>query len=81
MGWFMICALKIYRGVYNPLGIQYEGRTKTEITKAIAREIYTRDGFRGFYRGYFASLTTYVPNSALWWGFYQLYQGWHKNLE
>lgn len=64
-----------FRSVYNPLGIQYEGRTKVEITKSIAREIYSRDGFRGFYRGYFASLTTYVPNSALWWGFYQVYQG------
>ncbi|CAL8082429.1 unnamed protein product [Orchesella dallaii] len=60
--------------VYNPLGIKYEGRTKVDITKDIAREIYRRDGLRGFYRGYLASLSTYVPNSALWWGFYQIYQ-------
>lgn len=33
------------------------------------------DGIKGFYRGYWASLSAYVPNSALWWGFYHFYQG------
>lgn len=33
------------------------------------------DGIAGFYRGYLASLSAYVPNSALWWGFYHFYQG------
>merc|ERR1719154_219372 len=36
--------------------------------------IYVRDGFKGFYRGYLASLANYVPSSAAWWTFYQLYQ-------
>jgi solute carrier family 25 protein 44 len=38
------------------------------------RTIYQRDGCRGFYRGYVASLCNYVPSSAAWWTFYQLYQ-------
>ena len=38
------------------------------------RTIYLRDGCRGFYRGYVASLCNYVPSSAAWWSCYQLYQ-------
>lgn len=42
---------------------------------AVTRDILQRDGVKGFYRGYMASLFTYVPSSALWWSFYHLYQG------
>lgn len=60
----------------NPLGIKYEPqRGRFKISKDIAHEILRRDGFGGFYRGYTASLMAYVPNSAMWWGFYHLYQG------
>jgi len=58
----------------NPLAINTEGRTKSQITWDVARTIYVRDGFKGFYRGYLASLANYVPSSAAWWTFYQLYQ-------
>ena len=58
----------------NPLAVPTEGRTKAQITYDIARTIYVRDGFRGFYRGYVASLCTYVPSSACWWTFYSSYQ-------
>nr|AKN21583.1 slc25a-15 [Schmidtea mediterranea] len=30
-------------------------------------------GIRGFYKGYAISMITFIPNSALWWGFYNLY--------
>lgn len=43
--------------------------------KAIVAVIYRRDGLSGFYRGYFASLLTYAPSSALWWFFYDIYCG------
>lgn len=43
--------------------------------KAIVSVIYQRDGLRGFYRGYLASLLTYAPSSALWWFFYDIYCG------
>lgn len=43
--------------------------------KAIVSVIYRRDGLRGFYRGYMASLLTYAPSSAMWWFFYDLYCG------
>ncbi|XP_014232620.1 solute carrier family 25 member 44 [Trichogramma pretiosum] len=59
----------------NPLGISLEpGKTKAQISREVVRLIYQRDGFRGFYRGYVASLCAYVPNSALWWGLYTTYQ-------
>ncbi len=36
----------------------------------IARDMFQREGLRGFYRGYGVSLLTYAPNSALWWSIY-----------
>lgn len=61
---------------FNTLGINIKpGRSKFAITVDIARHIFKMDGISGFYRGYWASLSAYVPNSALWWGFYHLYQG------
>ncbi|GAB0094874.1 Solute carrier family 25 member 44 [Sergentomyia squamirostris] len=61
------------KGILNPLGIKpQQGRVRLAVN--ITREIYRRDGFLGFYRGYTASLMNYVPNSALWWAFYHLYQ-------
>lgn len=60
----------------NPLGIKTgPERSRLNISVDIAKEIMRRDGFRGFYRGYCASLMAYVPNSAMWWAFYHLYQG------
>lgn len=60
----------------NPLGITFEpGKTRAQISAEIVRLIYQRDGYQGFYRGYVASLCAYVPNSALWWGLYTVYQG------
>jgi solute carrier family 25, member 44 len=58
----------------NPLGINTNAK-KSELAVRIAQEIFKRDGLTGFYRGYTASLLAYVPNSALWWGFYHFYQG------
>jgi len=64
------------KGDINPLGIKsWPGRSRLHISMDIGREIMRRDGFRGFYRGYTASLMAYVPNSAMWWAFYHLYQG------
>uniref|UniRef100_A0A1B0CHC3 Putative carrier protein n=1 Tax=Lutzomyia longipalpis TaxID=7200 RepID=A0A1B0CHC3_LUTLO len=61
------------KGGLNPLGIKPQnGRFR--LAAGITKEIYRRDGFRGLYRGYTASLMAYVPNSALWWAFYHLYQ-------
>lgn len=60
----------------NPLGISgTTGRGRVALTTEIVRQIMHCDGIVGFYRGYTASLCAYVPNSALWWAFYHLYQG------
>ncbi|XP_056135067.1 solute carrier family 25 member 44-like [Lampris incognitus] len=42
-------------------------------TRNIITQIFAADGFSGFYRGYVASLLTYIPNSAVWWPFYHFY--------
>ncbi|KAK7170157.1 hypothetical protein R3I94_000408 [Phoxinus phoxinus] len=42
-------------------------------TRCIIGQIFAADGIRGFYRGYVASLLTYIPNSAVWWPFYHFY--------
>eukprot|EP01102_Stenamoeba_stenopodia_P010098 TRINITY_DN3003_c0_g1_i1.p1 TRINITY_DN3003_c0_g1~~TRINITY_DN3003_c0_g1_i1.p1 ORF type:complete len:321 (+),score=52.53 TRINITY_DN3003_c0_g1_i1:30-992(+) len=34
--------------------------------------IVQQNGVRGLYRGYYASLATFVPGSAIWWGTYGL---------
>nr|CAH7728920.1 unnamed protein product [Callosobruchus chinensis] len=60
---------------FNTLGLKIQpGRSKFALTLDVARHILKVDGIAGFYRGYWASLSAYVPNSALWWGFYHFYQ-------
>lgn len=49
-------------------------------TRHVIIQIFTTDGFRGFYRGYVASLLTYIPNSAVWWPFYHFYAEQLSNL-
>lgn len=46
---------------------------KLKGTVTITREIYQQEGLIGFYRGYWLSLMTYAPNSALWWLFYSAF--------
>jgi len=58
----------------NPLAIRTEGRTKGQVVGDVVRAVYQKDGLRGFYRGYGASLCTYVPSSASWWTFYLIFQ-------
>ncbi|XP_078666721.1 solute carrier family 25 member 44-like [Branchiostoma floridae x Branchiostoma belcheri] len=41
--------------------------------RAVVIELFRRDGMAGFYRGFFASMLTTIPNSALWWPFYHFY--------
>ena len=44
-------------------------------TISVIRAIRLRYGIRGFYKGYFASLALYAPNSGMWWLFYDTYCG------
>ncbi|KAL3159869.1 hypothetical protein ABBQ38_010269 [Trebouxia sp. C0009 RCD-2024] len=47
---------------------------------ALARLIIQQDGVRGLYRGFGASVATFVPSSAIWWSAYGAYQKalWHQ---
>ncbi len=47
---------------------------------ALARLIVQQDGVRGLYRGFGASVATFVPSSAIWWSAYGAYQKaiWHQ---
>lgn len=40
----------------------------------MAKLIVRQEGVKGLYRGYWVSLAFFVPNSALWWGAYGMYQ-------
>ncbi|KRY82818.1 Solute carrier family 25 member 44 [Trichinella pseudospiralis] len=54
----------------SPLNLKLQG-AKGSLSYLVCKEIYKRDGFfRGFYRGYFASLLCYAPSSALFWSIY-----------
>jgi solute carrier family 25 protein 44 len=46
----------------------------------LARQIVRQEGVRGLYRGLGASVATFVPNSAIWWGSYGMWQQvlWHQ---
>lgn len=58
------------------MGIHLDiSKSKFHTTLDIAHCVYRQDGFKGFYRGYVASVCTYAPNSALWWSFYTIFQG------
>lgn len=47
---------------------------------ALARQIVQQEGIRGLYRGFGASVATFVPSSAIWWSAYGAYQKtiWHQ---
>ena len=60
----------------DPLNIPADAmKTRFGHVQAIVSLIYKRHGVHGFYKGYFASLAVYAPNSALWWFFYDVYCG------
>ncbi|ESN94614.1 hypothetical protein HELRODRAFT_95765 [Helobdella robusta] len=48
-------------------------KSKIDQTRAIVKYLYKQNGVRAFYKGYFTSLATYAPSSALWWFFYDIY--------
>ena len=60
----------------TPLNIPEEAlRSPFGRSVAVVKAIYRKDGIRGFYKGYLASLAVYAPNSAMWWFFYDIYTG------
>lgn len=61
--------------ILNPLGFRIDpAKSKFRTAIDIGQFIYYQDGVFGFYRGYIASMCTYVPNSAIWWTLYHWYQ-------
>ena len=56
-----------------------DGRARAENGVATARRIVRAHGVWGLYRGFGASVLTFVPSSSIWWGAYGVYQQlwWH----
>ncbi|KAI2798118.1 hypothetical protein RDWZM_000026 [Blomia tropicalis] len=60
----------------STLNLKPENISRHGMTKSVIKELYRVDGgLRAYYRGYSASVATYVPTSALWWMFYPVYSG------
>jgi len=58
----------------DPIHVPPEAlKTRFGAFQTIMTEIHARHGLPGYYRGYWISICTYAPNSALWWGFYHWY--------
>lgn len=68
--------------VSQKLMIQGQGdqTVKLKNSKTIVKEIVLRHGPIGLYKGYFASLITYAPTSAIWWSSYGVYTGLVGNI-
>jgi len=64
----------------KPLIIDTAGLSRFQIDLAVVRQLYKTDGFTGFYRGYLASLMTYIPSSICFWIIYPTYSGFLCNL-
>jgi len=45
-------------------------------TGGVIRHLFRKGRLRAFYSGYFMSLASFVPNSALWWSFYTMFCDW-----
>ncbi|EDO42357.1 predicted protein [Nematostella vectensis] len=68
--------------ISQKLMIQGQGDRKVKLKGAriLIRETFHQHGPGGFYKGYFASLMTYAPSSAIWWASYGFYTGVIGNL-
>ena len=61
---------------FEPLNIPKEAlNSNFGRTKAVVQAVYRKNGIKGFYKGYFTSLSLYAPSSAMWWFFYAIYSG------
>lgn len=70
--------------VSQKLMIQGQGEQKSKVklkgASGVFQDIIKKNGPRGLYKGYFASLITYAPSSAIWWSSYNTYTHWVGNV-
>mmetsp|Transcript_55482 Transcript_55482/g.129872 ORF Transcript_55482/g.129872 Transcript_55482/m.129872 type:complete len:329 (-) Transcript_55482:5-991(-) len=59
------------RMVYTGL---VQGEANIGSIRSMASDIMRKDGIRGFYKGFGASLSVYAPSSAIWWGSYSYFR-------
>lgn len=64
--------LKTLQEIHIPDTVRYK---RFGAPKEIIRQVYQHNGIRGFYQGYFVSLSLFAPNSAIWWMAYDFYSG------
>ncbi|KAK9361365.1 mitochondrial carrier domain-containing protein [Lipomyces starkeyi] len=51
--------------------LQLKNGPGIESTRELIMDIYKKDGFRSFFRGYWMSLLVYTPNSVCYWYIYE----------
>merc|ERR1719245_1082556 len=51
--------------------INIKSLSKRKSAQDVIVSIYKKDGIKGYYRGYTASVCMFAPSSACWWTFYQ----------
>jgi len=54
--------------------INIKSLSKRKSAQDVIVSIYKKDGIKGYYRGYTASVCMFAPSSACWWTFYQFFQ-------
>lgn len=64
--------LKTLQEIHIPDEVRHK---RFGVPKEIVLQVYKHNGIRGFYQGYFVSLSLFAPNSAIWWLAYDFYSG------
>jgi hypothetical protein len=59
----------------TPIGILEWFLTKISKILATVKAIISKNGLRGLYRGYWLTLLTFGPSSAVWWAVYSSTRG------
>jgi solute carrier family 25, member 44 len=61
--------LMVDRAQHKPRGFRLWGKPFE-----VASALYAREGVKGFYRGFWASVVQMAPGSSIWWTSYSLYR-------
>ena len=79
-----VCNSSSTSGILNSSRVVSRGLSSSAAAKSaplgpkngfqMARAIVAQEGFKGLYRGFWPSVATFAPSSAVWWGSYGFWQ-------